>query len=87
MTADVLPWVLAYFIAGAVFGLSTFAHKHLFSEGPERPANAETPDSMNGRLVWVLVCICLWPLMALTGLYSLLRLRPRPPSASRDKKT
>lgn len=75
MTAGVLPWVWAYLLVGAAFGLATFSHKHLFSEGPESPAGAQQPDAMNGRLMWVLICSCLWPVMALTGVYSFWRLR------------
>ncbi len=86
MTAAVLPWILAYFTVGAAFGLATFAHKHLFSEGPEKPANLQQPDPMNGRLAWVLICSCLWPIMALTGLYSFWRLRQQRASTSGDKK-
>ncbi len=67
--------IVLFIIFGAAFGWVTFAHRHLFSEGPGRPPDPAEPASIGARLVWVMVCSGLWPLMALTGLYSLWRLR------------
>jgi hypothetical protein len=71
----VTVWIVLFFLCGAAFGLATFSNKHLFSEGPERPRDGRASSGMDGRLMWVLICSCLWPVMALTGLYSFWRLR------------
>lgn len=74
-------WIFLVF--GAGFGLATYSHRHLFSEGPTRPAEAGS-DSIGSRLMWALVCTFLWPLMALTGLLSAWRLsRVRVPAKVR----
>ena len=72
--------VAAYAGFGAAFGLLTFSRRHLFSEGPTRRADAGDGlmATLGARLVWALVCSGLWPLMALTGLYSWWRLSRRP---------
>lgn len=66
-----LPIALTLFVAtGALFGLLTHSHRHLFSEGhTERSAGDET-DPMQGRFAWTLLCTALWPLMAMTGVFS-----------------
>lgn len=68
--------IVLFLVFGAGFGWVTFHHRHLFSEGPSRRGDA--PGSKGERLMWVMVCSCLWPLMALTGLYSLWRLKRVP---------
>lgn len=68
-------WIAAYIIGGAVFGLASFSHKHLFSEGPERRVEPGQRETMDGRVAWVVLCSALWPLMTLTGVYSFWRLR------------
>lgn len=72
-------WIALFLVAGAVFGLATFSNRHLFSEGTTRRSGTEARDALDGRLVWVMTCTCLWPIFALTGLYSLWR-RSRKPS-------
>lgn len=67
---------LAFLAFGACFGLATFSHRHLFSEGPSRAAQGnDDGDTLLQRVIWVLSCSALWPLMVLTGLLSLWRLR------------
>ena len=62
---------IVLFIAfGALFGLATHTHRHLFSEGHTRRSAADETDPMQGRLAWTLLCTALWPLMALTGVFS-----------------
>ena len=78
-------WIAVYFLCGASFGLVTFSSKHQFSEGPERRADPAGREAMDGRLAWVLICSCLWPIMALTGVYSFLRLRRARVSVRRDR--
>ena len=68
--------IVLFLVFGAGFGWVTFSHRHLFSEGPGR--RGEQPGTAAERLMWVMVCTCLWPLMALTGLYSLWRLKRVP---------
>ncbi len=66
-----LPVAVALFtLFGALFGLATHANRHLFSEGHTRRNASDDADPMQTRLAWVLLCAALWPLMALTGLYS-----------------
>lgn len=61
---------LFFFGFGACFGLATWSHRHLFSEGHTRRAAPGEEDGLGNRLMWVLLCSALWPLMLLTGLYS-----------------
>jgi hypothetical protein len=69
-----LTWEIVAFLAvGAVFGLATFSNRHLFSEGTSRRTGTRTRDDLDGRVLWVLMCTCLWPIFALTGLFSLWR--------------
>lgn len=52
---------------GGCFGLATFSHRHLFSEGPHAP-QAEGKRRAGGALAfWVCLCALLWPIMALSG--------------------
>ena len=57
-----------YLFFGICFGFVTFANRHLFSEGPEKPENSDQTSSLEGRVFWVLICTWLWPIMVLTGL-------------------
>lgn len=76
--------IVLYLLFGACFGLATFSRRHLFSEGPARP------DDVGGsrwrqRLSWTLLCSCLWPLMALTGLHTWWVLSRRRALAERER--
>jgi hypothetical protein len=64
-----LPIVL-FLALGACFGLVSYSNRHLFSEGPTRREEQGRTDPMNGRVMWVLICTFLWPIMVLTGLHS-----------------
>lgn len=73
-------WIAAFLAFGASFGLLSFSRRHLFSEGPHRPQAGADTDAPAGRLMWVLVCTFLWPLMLVSGLntaWVLLRRRQR----------
>ncbi len=83
MTTTTIVLFLAFLAFGACFGLATFSHRHLFSEGPSRKGHSGD-DTLAQRVIWVLVCSGLWPLMALTGLVSLWRLRRVRVQARRD---
>ncbi len=61
-------FIVAFLVVGAAFGLVTGGHQHIFSEGVTHR------DRQGSRLLWVLICSFLWPLMALTGLHSWWRL-------------
>ena len=62
---------IVLFIAfGALFGLATHTHRHLFSEGHTKRSAADETDPMQGRFAWTLLCSALWPLMAMTGAFS-----------------
>jgi hypothetical protein len=67
---------IAFLVFGACFGLATFSRRHLFSEGPSRASKGgDEDDTLVQRVIWTLSCSALWPLMVLTGVVSLWRLR------------
>ena len=75
MTTTTIVLFLAFGAFGACFGLVTFSRRHLFSEGPSRAAQGnDEDDTLVQRLIWVLTCSALWPLMLLTGAVALWRL-------------
>jgi hypothetical protein len=60
--------IVLFLTFGACFGLATFANRHLFSEGPSRKgASGDAEDTLAQRVIWVLSCSTLWPLLAVTG--------------------
>jgi hypothetical protein len=68
--------IVVFLAFGVCFGLATFPHRHLFSEGPSRKGEAgDADDTPVQRVIWVLSCSALWPLMAATGALGLWRLR------------
>jgi hypothetical protein len=68
--------IVLFLAFGACFGLATFSHRHLFSEGPARKDQAgDSNDTLLQRAIWVLSCSGLWPLMVLTGLVALWKQR------------
>jgi hypothetical protein len=76
VTTTTIVVFLAFLAFGACFGLATFSRRHLFSEGPSRSGEGgDEDDTLAQRLIWVLSCSALWPLMLLTGAISLWRLR------------
>ncbi len=62
--------IVLFLVFGALFGLATHSRRHLFSEGPTSRAEPGAKDPLGGRLMWTLICTCLWPLMVLTGLHT-----------------
>lgn len=66
--------IVLFLVFGACFGLATYSRRHLFSEGPSKATQSTGREALVGRILWVAICTCLWPLMALTGLYSWWRL-------------
>lgn len=63
-------YIVVFLVFGAVFGLSTFSYRHIFSEGPSQVDASSEGSTVGGRVLWALVCTFLWPLMVLTGLNS-----------------
>jgi hypothetical protein len=64
--------IVLFLAFGVCFGLATFSHRHLFSEGSSR---ADDDDTLTQRVIWVASCSALWPLLAMTGVLSAWRLR------------
>ena len=63
-------YIALFLLFGAVFGLLTFSHQHLFSEGPHKVEASEGGSTLGARTLWAMVCTFLWPIMVLTGLNS-----------------
>lgn len=62
-------WITAFLLAGAVFGLAIFRIRHLFSEGPSTPPGGAGGGAA-ALLLWVCIAATLWPVLALSGVYS-----------------
>ena len=67
----------AYLFLGLCFGFASFAHRHLFSEGPDKVSNAEHSSILEGRTFWIMICTWLWPIMVFTGINSAVILAKR----------
>jgi hypothetical protein len=77
--------IFLFLAFGVCFGVVTLPNRHLFSEGGSRkPQPGEGDDTPAGRVMWVLVCSTLWPIMALTGVYALWRRRRLSQARSND---
>lgn len=63
-------YISVFLLFGAVFGLSTFSYKHVFSEGPQQVETVDAGSTLGSRVLWAMVCTFLWPIMVLTGLNS-----------------
>lgn len=63
-------YIFTFLVVGACFGLATFSHRHLFSEGPHRAEAAPPGSSLASRAFWAMVCTFLWPVMIITGINS-----------------
>ena len=64
-------YIFVFLVFGAVFGLVTFSWRHLFSEGPKKVEESTEDNNLGRRVIWMLICTFLWPIMVLTGLNSL----------------
>jgi hypothetical protein len=65
--------IIVFLVLGAVFGVATGSIQHLFSEGRARPVEPGTRVSLGSRVLWVLICSCLWPILLLAGVPTLYR--------------
>ena len=63
-------YIVMFLLLGSCFGLCTFSHRHLFSEGPKKIEEPVQGWDFHNRLMWVMICTFLWPIMVLTGLHS-----------------
>jgi hypothetical protein len=63
-------YIALFLLFGAVFGLVTFSQRHLFSEGPKEVEESVDENGLISRVMWMLICAFLWPIMVLTGLNS-----------------
>ena len=61
-------YIYLFLLFGACFGLTTFSHRHLFSEGPRAVDAATRGAELLARAGWMLICAFLWPIMVLSGL-------------------
>jgi hypothetical protein len=66
--------IIAFIVVGILFGLATYSRRHLFSEGPTRRTDEANGDALDGRVMWVMISTALWPILMLTGIYSLVRM-------------
>jgi hypothetical protein len=64
-------YIAMFLLFGAVFGLVTFRKRYLFSEGPKEVEESPDDNNLGSRVMWMLICTFLWPIMVLTGLNSL----------------
>ena len=63
-------YIVLFLLLGTSFGLCTFSHRHLFSEGPKKIEEPVQGWDLPNRLMWAMICTFLWPIMVLTGLHS-----------------
>ena len=63
-------YIVLFLLLGTCFGLCTFSHRHLFSEGPKKIEEPVQGWDFPNRLMCVMICTFLWPIMVLTGLHS-----------------
>jgi hypothetical protein len=66
-------YILSFLAFGSLFGLLTYTNRHLFSEGPTRPAHGGDPGLLEGRMYWVVLSGCLWPVLVVSGIYAVYR--------------
>ena len=78
-------YIYLFLAIGAVFGLFSYPQRHLFSEGLNKVESPEGAPSLSSRLLWVMVCTFLWPLMVLTGINSAWILAKRKRQANLEK--
>lgn len=62
--------ICTYLVLGFCFGLVTFSHRYLFSEGPHKAESPAPTSWLEGRVFWVMICTWLWPILLLTGINS-----------------
>jgi hypothetical protein len=76
-------YITAFLAFGCLFGLATFNHRHLFSEGPHGPEARASISSKGALAFWVAMSTLLWPILVVSGLntaWVLAKRRARHPS-------
>ena len=63
-------YIYLFLFFGAGFGILSFSYRHIFSEGPNKVETPPGGPTLASRVLWVMVCTFLWPIMILTGLNS-----------------
>ena len=65
---DAYTFICLFLFFGACFGFATYSQRHLFSEGPRKILDSDKSSFLDGRVFWIMVCTCLWPIMVITGI-------------------
>jgi hypothetical protein len=65
---DAYTLICLFLFFGACFGFATYSQRHLFSEGPRKASDSDQTSFFDGRVFWIMVCTCLWPIMVITGI-------------------
>jgi hypothetical protein len=65
---DAYTFICLFLFFGACFGFATYSQRHLFSEGPRKIIDSDKSSFLDGRVFWIMVCSCLWPIMVITGI-------------------
>lgn len=63
------PLILAFLSVGLLFGLLTYTNRHCFSEGTTTRSQGAR-DPADSRAMWVAMCVFLWPIFIVTGIFS-----------------
>ena len=61
-------YITAFLAFGFLFGLATFSHRHLFSEGPHQADAGASIRDKGAWAFWVAMSTLLWPILVLSGL-------------------
>jgi hypothetical protein len=63
------PLIVSFLAVGLLFGLLTYSNRHCFSEGTTTRSQGAR-DAGDSRAMWVAMCVFLWPIFIVTGLFS-----------------
>ncbi len=61
-------YIMAFLAFGCFFGLATFTHRHLFSEGPHGAEVGASISNKGAWAFWVAMSTLLWPILVVSGL-------------------
>ncbi len=61
-------YIAAFLAFGCFFGLASFSHRHLFSEGPHGADAGASISDKGAWAFWVAMSTLLWPILVLSGL-------------------
>lgn len=60
-------YITAFLAFGCFFGLATFTHRHLFSEGPHGADAGASISDKGAWAFWVAMSTLLWPILVVSG--------------------